>query len=216
VVVRRADGSLGRHGAVVTVGVPARPAGARVQVGGVTGRAAPHQVSWPIAESWARVRGDLAQSVLVRIATSTRVVAGRPRVAAPRGYSVVGTGSYRPAHVREVRYLGEPLGNSLLGLTYTGVTGLAGFEDQLYAVGSTSCGKVHGSPAVLSSVRGGSATVAWQVGSDQVGYVGYSGGEPDAPTLLALGELAGRSRAIDDRQWRGSHPQVVLERNDPG
>ena len=58
VVVRRPDGSLGRHGAVVTFPVGPPTAGRSVGVDGVTGKAANGMVTWPVAGAYAQCRED--------------------------------------------------------------------------------------------------------------------------------------------------------------
>lgn len=212
VVVRRRDGSLGRHSAIVTF--PAEPLsyGRAARVGGVSGRVSPGGVSWPIGAAHARVRGDLDEGVLVQIAEGTRVVAGRPRVRPPAGYAVASVGPYRAPHVREVRYYGQ-LDRVLGGLVYTGVTAIGGFEDQLHSVPTRPCGLVHGRPAVVSSMDGGNGTLAWELAPGQVAYVGYSGSNLYGPVLAAVHRLAQQSQPMDDAQWRATDPRVVLERN---
>jgi hypothetical protein len=86
VVVRRRDGSLGSRGAVVTFPVPAVLAGRAVRVGGTRGSAVPGAVVWPMAGRQARVRGDVPEADLVRLAARTSVVRGRPVVDVPSGY----------------------------------------------------------------------------------------------------------------------------------
>jgi hypothetical protein len=220
VVVRRLDGSLGRHGAVVTFPVAAPPAPARrVDVGGTAGTAGPGMVTWPVAGTFARVRGDLPESELVAIGAGTTVVAGRPAVKAPAGYAVAAAGPYRSPTIHETRYgtadVGEQgaLGN---GLTYTGVAGGGGFEDQLYAVHTSAGGQVGGRRAVLSSVFGGNGALAWEPAPGVVAYVGYSGASLSDEAVSALRRLAGRARAIGDRQWRASGPHTVDQSNEPG
>jgi hypothetical protein len=215
VVVRRHDGSLGRHSAVVTFPVPGSGSGLRVSVGAVSGRREPGTVWWPIGGARARIHGELGPAELVTIAAATRVVAGRPVVGAPAGFTVDSSGPYRPPHVREVRYDGSRLDPRLSGLVYTGVGAVGGFEDQLLGR-VVSCGSVGGHPAVVSEVGGGNPTLAWQVAPGLVAYVGISGGEASGQALAALVELAGGARTVDDRQWFATAPQVVEQRNDFG
>lgn len=213
VVVRRRDGALGRHSAVVTFPATGSAAGREVAVGGVTGRASPGEVSWPVAGAHARIRGDLQASVLVAIASAMRVEAGRPAVRPPAGYTVVSEGPYRSRHIREVRYEGSRF-EGLGGLVYTGVADLGGFEDQLYTMSVTNCGAVRGRPAVASTVGGGNGTLAWEVAPGLVGYLGLSSAPVEGPVLGAMYRLTNRTRIIDDRGWRATRPQVVGQRND--
>lgn len=217
-VVRRLDGSLGRHGAVVTFPVDETPSGRSVTISGASGRATPDQVVWPVAGGYARVRGDLGEPALVAIASATQVVANRPVVHLPSGFRVASTGPYRSPHIREVRYEGGRLGTSptVGGLVYTGVASLAGFEDQLYAMSDTDCGTVHGQPVIVSTLGGGNGTLAWQIAPGLVGYVGYSGGNLSGNVVRALHGLAEQTRPLDARQWQAIKPQVIDQRNDFG
>ncbi|NJC72655.1 hypothetical protein HC031_23470 [Planosporangium thailandense] len=228
VVVRRADGSLGRHGAVVTFPVPAPVPARTVKVGTASGTApgtaAAGTVVWPVGGAYARVRGDLAEADLVAIAARTTVAAGRPVVDPPNGYVVVSTGPYRPATIHEVRYGTTALGEQEAlgaGLVYTGVAGGGGFEDRLYAShaddgGLVHGGLVHGAPTVVSTLLGGNATLAWEPAPGVVAYVGYSGAGPDHEAVAALARLAGRTRAITGAEWRATGPSTSDQINEPG
>lgn len=215
VVVRRLDGSLGRHGATVTFPVGGTPIGRPVSVGGLPGRVFDGQVTWPIAGGRARVRGDVGAASLVAIATATRVEGGRPEVRPPRGYIAVSTGPYRSSHLHEVRYAGAQLSTArtLPGLVYTGVAGAGGFEDMLYATSAYSCGTVNGHPAVVSPVAGGNGTLAWEVAPGLVGFVGYSGRSLTGETLGAVHRLAEQARTLDSAAWQATKPQVVAQIN---
>jgi hypothetical protein len=92
VAVRRADGSLGRYGAVVTY--PARTndaanTGAPIRVGSAFGISGRGFILWRLGNGNARVRGDLPQADLVHIAELTTLVAGRPQVRPPEGFRVI-------------------------------------------------------------------------------------------------------------------------------
>lgn len=219
VVLRRAGGSLGSHGAVVTFPVTELPSGQQVIVNGTVGHAGDREVVWPIAGAHARVRGDLAEARLVEIAKRTSVVAGRPTVRPPTGFSMVFTGPYRAPVVQEARYgsaeLGEgaSLGN---GLAYTGVLRAGGFEDQLYARHGRGGYRVGGHPAVLSSVQGGNDTLAWEPSPGLIAYVGYSGSSLNDQAAHALSRLAERAQLISTTAWQTTHPQVVEQANDFG
>lgn len=162
VVVRRRDGALGRHGAVVTFPVPASRSGVPVTVGSVTGTRNDHAVVWPLDGKHARVRGDLPVTQLTAIAAHTTVAHGRPVVHAPAGLTAVAKEPYRSIRISEARYGGDemPDGTTLGGLVYTGVARGGGFEDRLYATGATKAGTVHGKPAVASPVLGGNGSLA--------------------------------------------------------
>jgi hypothetical protein len=220
VVVRRHDGSLGEHGAVVTFPVGRPPGGLPVKVNGVAGLAGAGMVTWPLAKQYARIRGDLDQAALLAIASRTTVSGRRPQVRAPGGYAVVWSGPYRATVIHEVRYGSEEVGEAQAlggGLTYTGLTnGGGGFEDQLYAHGCTPGGQVGGMPGVLSPVAGGNATLAWEVEPGTVAYVGYSGAALDDAAAAALLRLAGRAHLLSQADWWFSQPQTVNQVNEPG
>lgn len=219
VVVRRAGGSLGRHGAVVTFPVGGPTGGRAVEVGGVTGRAGAGLVTWPLAGGHARVRGDLPGPDLVTIATRTGVVAGRPAVRAPAGYIVAFTGPYRSPVIDENNYRAKTLGQAgtVLGpVIYTGIAHGGGVEDRLYAATSaTAAGTVHGKPAVLSSVLGGNGTIAWEPAPGTIAFVGWSGSELNRTSAAAVRSLAQRTRTLTAGQWQATHPLTSDQHNQP-
>ncbi|GAA3339045.1 hypothetical protein GCM10020358_21370 [Amorphoplanes nipponensis] len=219
-MVRRRDGSLGRHGAVVTFPVPAPPATARtLDVGGTPGRAGPDTVTWPLAGAYARVRGDLPERALIAIAARTTASRGRPAVRPPAGYAVVSRGPYRPPAIHEIRYGSADLGEQATlggGLTFTGVARGGGFEDRLYATPGAVGGLVGGRPAVVSMALGGNAALAWEPAPGVVAYVGYSGSSPGGGTVAALHRLAQRARPLDAGQWRAARPSTADQTNEPG
>jgi hypothetical protein len=143
------------------------------------------------------------------------VSGGRPRVRPPAGYDVVWSGPYRATAVHEVRYGSEDVGEAKAlggGLTYTGITsGGGGFEDQLYQSGSTPGGLVLGAPAMLSTVAGGNATLAWELQPGMVAYVGYSGAALDDEAGAALRRLAARARLLSLADWWFSNPQTTYQ-----
>ena len=73
------------------------------------------------------------------------------------------------------------------------MTSGGGFEDALYTELATPAGRVHGAPAVLSSVQGGNGTLAWEPLPGVVAYVGWSGAPVSAEAVTALRTLAGRA-----------------------
>jgi hypothetical protein len=218
-VVRRLDGSLGQHGAVVTFPVGRPTIGWSVGVEGVRGTAETGMVTWPVAGAYARIRGDLSEAELIAIAGHTTVMGGRPTVQPPVGYTMVATGPYRSPTIHELRYGSALVGEQAAlgdGLTYTGVTSGGGFEDQLYAVHAETGGSVDGRPAVVSSVFGGNATLAWEPTPGVVAYVGYSGSLLDGNAIAALQRVAGKTRPMNDIQWQATNPQIIDQINQPG
>jgi hypothetical protein len=219
VVVRRQDGTLGRYGAVVTFPVARPGGGLPIEVAGATGMATTGSVTWPLAGSYARIRGDLDRAELVAIASATVVRGGRPQVRPFGAYDVVWTGPYRAPVIHEIRYGSDELGEAatLGGMTYTGITsGAAGFEDQLYLQASVPGGWVGGARAVVSGVAGGNGTLAWEVRPGMVAYIGYSGGMLDDESIKALQRLAGRARYLSPAEWRSSNPNTLYQVNEPG
>lgn len=210
-VVRRDDGSLGRNGAVVTYPVDRgqQGTGERVQVGAADGFRRSGVIVWPLAGRDARIRGDLPETDLIRIAESTTVAGGRPAVAPPPRFRVVDRSPSRLSLVHETRYHSGDL-----GFTYTGLTAGGGFEDALYTVGVTPVGSVHGSPAVASTVQGGNGTVAWEPAPGLVAYVGWSSEPISERTTAAAVRLAEAARILTPQQWLALSPQVVTQPND--
>jgi hypothetical protein len=207
VVVRRTDGSLGRHGAVVTFPV-AKPA-----------PAGPGLLTWPLAGAYARIRGDLAESELAAIAADTTVVDGKPAVNPPAGFVVAFAGPYRPPAIHEIRYGSADLGERDAlggGLAVTAVARGGGFEDQLYATSAEDGGLVDGRPAVVTPAFGGNGALVWEPAPGVVAYVGYSGAMLNDDAVAALHRLAGRARPLSDREWRAANPQTVEQTNEPG
>jgi hypothetical protein len=219
VIVRRHDGSMGVHGAVVAFPVGA-PTGARsVTINGGTGIIGDREIVWPLGGAYARVRGDLGLAQLRELADRVRVVAGQPRVDVPDGFAVVFSGPYRAPSVHEARYGSARLGEQASlgdGLAYTGVLRAGGFEDQLYARNGRPGFRVRDRPAVLSAVQGGNDTLAWELSPGVVAYVGYSGSSLDDHAAAALVRLGERSRVISTAKWEASKPGVSDQRNDFG
>ncbi|MQA82657.1 MAG: hypothetical protein GEV10_30055 [Streptosporangiales bacterium] len=220
-VVRRDDGSLGRHGAVVTYPVPAPTTGRHTRVGPVVGRSSPGEVVWPVAGGHARIRSDLPQADMVAIAAATSVLAGRPVVDAPPGFHAVASGTYRPVYVREVRYGAQEVRGAaeLGGLVFAVVASGGAIEERLYVdtvYGSVPARAetVHGRPAVVTSSFGGNAAVAWEPVPGVVAYVGYSGASAGDATLAVLHTLAERAQVLDGRHWRATGPQVIDQVNE--
>jgi hypothetical protein len=219
-VVRRGDGSLGRHGAVITYPV-SRPAwGHPVRVGRAIGTAVAGGFVWPLAGKYARIRSDLPPPEVVRLALATTVVSAVPAIHPVSGYRIAPAAPYRSGSIHEIRYHASQLGSAaagLDGLIYTGLlTAGGGFEDRLYARSAPDAGLVHGRPAVATVTIGGNGVVAWEVAPGTIAYLGYSGAEFGPQTIGVLRQLAGRSRALCGRHWRASSPQRTEQRNDFG
>lgn len=212
VTVRRADGSLARNGAVVTFPVRKPRVGRPIRIGGAAGWDRNGEIVWPLAGSYARVRGDLPRARLVAIATRTAVSSGHPEVRAPSGFSVVSTGPARPHVLREARYGSDEVGESgelSSGLTFTGVARCGGIEDRLYAVDTRPAGSVEGKPAVVTSGLVGNAVLAWEPEPGLVAYVGYSGAALDQSAISALRRLAEGSRLLSSQQWQATDPTTI-------
>ncbi|WP_367318654.1 hypothetical protein [Streptomyces sp. HUAS ZL42] len=216
VTVRRADGSLARNGAVVTFPV-ARPRDGRpIRIGGVAGWDRDGEIVWPLAGSYARVRGDLPQSQLAAIAVATTAASGRPVVKPPSGLSVVSTGTSRPHVLREARYGSDDVGEAeelSYGLIFTGVARCGGIEELLYARQAQTSGTVHGKPAVVTTALGGNGALAWEPAPGVVAYVGYSGASLDRGAVTALHRLAELGRLLSPQQWQDTGPQTFDQVN---
>jgi hypothetical protein len=186
--VRKADGSLGYHGAVVTY-----PVNGRVQL-----------------------RGDVSVSERAAILAGTHIVNGRPVVHPPQGFRVAYSRPYRAPDIHESRYgsadLGEgaALGN---GLTYTGLLSAGGFEDHLFNTAPHERVRVGGHDAVVSGVQGGNGTLAWEIEPGVVAYVGYSGSSLGDASIAALKRLAARAQVINARAWASTHQFVANQVN---
>jgi hypothetical protein len=219
-VVRRRDGSLGRHGSVITYPVPPPAWGHPVRVGRAIGTAVAGGFVWPLAGKYARIRSDLPPPEVVRLALATTVVSAVPAVHPVSGYWIALPAPYRSGSIHEIRYHASQLGSAaagLDGLIYTGLlTAGGGFEDRLYARSAPDAGLVHGRPAVATVTIGGNGVVAWEVAPGTIAYLGYSGAEFGPQTVGVLRQLAGRSRALCGRHWRASSPQRTEQRNDFG
>jgi hypothetical protein len=220
-VVRRRDGSLGRHGAVITYPVSPPAWGHPVRVGRTIGAAVAGGFVWPLAGKYARIRSDLPPPEVVRLALGTTVVRAAPAIHPLSGYRMAPAVPYRSGSIHEIRYHASQLGPSaagLDGLTYTGLltAGGGGFEDRLYARPATDVGQVHGRPAVATVTIGGNRVVAWEVAPGTIAYLGYSGAEFAPQTVDVLQQLASRARPLCGRHWRASSPQRTEQRNDFG
>jgi hypothetical protein len=161
------------------------------------------------------VHGDLSESQLVAVAAATRIVADRPVVGSVHGLTVEPSRPYRAVHVHEVRMYDVPTVDTVLGFVYSGVEVDGGFEDQLFAGTPQTGFTVHGHPAVISTVEGGNATIAWEPAPGLIAYVGYSGPQLDDAVTAALVDLANRSTTLDAVAWAATQPQVIAGHNGP-
>lgn len=207
VTVRRPDGSLGRHGAVVTFPVDEPVLGRAVRVGRVQGRLDGRTLVWPVAGGYARVRGDLGTRALLAVARNTGVSDGRPVVRAPDGLRVVGSRHYRPSLITEARYGFHD--DDVSGLVTTGLITSGGFEDAVYAGPAIYPTTVRGRPAVATPVYGGNFALAWEVRPGVVAYVGDSGMQLSPASVDALGDVAERAQFADRTRWQATRPQVI-------
>lgn len=218
VVVRRPEGSLARHSAVVTFPVEAPAPGRSVAVAGVTGAAGDGEITWPVAGAHARIRGDLSEVELLAIAARTTVVSRRPNVQPPAGYAVASSGPYRPPVIHEVGYGSAEVGEKAAlgsGWLHLGVTSGGGFEDRLFAVGAGSGGTVHSRPAVVSGIRDGAGMLSWEPTPGVVAFVGYGDGALlDGDAVAALWRLAERTRALTSADWQAVQPITTEQIND--
>jgi hypothetical protein len=216
-IVRRSDGSLGRHSSVITFPVAA-PAGmrtrTRVRVGHVTGFY-DGGIVWPLDGKFARVRGDLGQATLAEVAGRVSVRHGRPVMDhPPTRFRVAATEPYRAPVVTELRYNSLNVNSGPIdGLIFTNVLRCASFEEALYFEGFSSAGIIGGHPAVLSSVGGGNADLAWEPTPGSIVLVGFSGNLGALASLPSLIGLARGGQLLDRRQWEAIHPSVVKNTN---
>ena len=111
-VVRRRDGSLGRHGAVITYPVSPPAWGHPVRVGRTIGAAVAGGFVWPLAGKYARIRSDLPPPEVVRLALATTVVRAAPAIHPLSGYRIAPAVPYRSGSIHEIRYHASQLGSS--------------------------------------------------------------------------------------------------------
>ncbi len=217
-IVRRSDGSLGVHSSVITfpvsvsAGVRTR---ARIRVGRVNGYDDGFGgIVWPIDGKYAGIHGDL-RTRLAEIAGQVSVRHGRPAMDhPPPGLRVVAAEPYRAPVVAESRYDSSRLNSGPIdGLIFTDVLRCASFEDALFVEGVSPGGNIGGHPAVMSSVGGGSAALAWEPTPGSIVLVGYSGGLAVPASTVSLVDLARGGRLLDHRQWTATHPSVIKDTN---
>ncbi|MEU5885125.1 hypothetical protein [Spirillospora sp. NPDC047279] len=186
-------------------------------MGGAPGRAAKGVIVWKAVDAWARVRGDLPDADLARIAAATTVTGGRPVVAPVKGFEALVDNPYRSRVVRNARFDAADLGEGASlgdGLVYLSGAICGGLEDRLYEADARPAGKVNGKPAVVSGAFGGNGVLAWEPALGVVAIVGYSGAPMDDDAVAALRRIAERSRLLDVGQWKATRPLARQGTND--
>lgn len=213
--LRARNGSLVSGGAVVTFPVHQPALSRRVTIAGADGRgwASKDEVAWPVAGSYALVRGRLPERDLIRIAEATTIKKQRPVVRAPAGLKVVATGPYRSVVQREARYGTVDVGVGANGLAYAGVVRCGGLEDELYSVNAQPISLARHPHAVVTTSLGGNGLLAWEVEPGMLAYVGYSGVAMNATDVLH--GLAVRTRLISAAQWQTLRPSRIEGLNNP-
>lgn len=217
IVVRRADGGINDGTAVVTF--PAQgviPADDVIETRPSTGA-----MTLALTQSAGRlvVRGvGLTTDEIRAIAEAIEIVNDRP-VFDPESdsseFEVLAAGSHHPPLVRQARHGCADLGEDDLGsLCYTGLSTSLGFEDTLYSGDFQPGPAVNGLPSVVSTVGGGSLTLAWEIKPGVIAYVGYSGNDIGGEQIAALHRIAERTVLIPPTEWSKTQPQVVTQTND--
>lgn len=214
VIVRRQGGSLRRSSAVVTWPVERAWPGRSVRVGTADGTVAAGIVTWHAGGAIARVRGDLPERDLLRIARATAVGTDRrPHVTPPAGMRVVWEGPYRPPVQREARYSATEVGEATaLGaaLVFTSVQAGAQFEDELFTMAPSRYDgvRVQGRRAVVAPTPG-NGVLAWELRPGVVALVGWSGPAFGDGPVAALRRLASTARVLTPTQWQATDPQRI-------
>ena len=234
IIVRRSDGSLGRHGAVITYPVAAVRSLSTVHIGRIPGSGASGSrtagnatighvdalggIVWPIDGKFARIRGDLGRSTLAALAARVSIRNQHPAmIAAPAHYRVIAAEPYRAPIVTQSRYTDSLRVDSgpIDGLIYCGVVIRgASFEDGLFAATRSPAAEIGGHPAITSTVGGGSGTIAWEAAPGIVVFVGFSGGLTASAAVPSLLDLARRGRLLGHAQWTATHPVTNRGDND--
>lgn len=224
IVVRGPGGSFAHESAVITFPVDPVDLGTHGPTTLPSGTVIAGSITWALAGSYARVRGDLGAEALAAIVPATSVDAsGHLQLDAPAGLTIDSSEPYWPAVEREHRYgsqaLGEdgPLGP---GLTWVGLTSSAGgLEDEVFARGVTGEFTVNGVPAVAvessnpnpgtPTQLSGNGELIWEPQPGVAVVVGYSGNSFGPAAIDALVRLAGRVRLLSDAEWSATNPQIT-------
>ena len=217
IVVRAKDGSMIQRTAVVTfqpnVIVTVLASLENIGVSGVT------ELSIARDGGTLRVRAvGLTPAEISGIGDATQVVDGRPLVTLSSlpEFSVVASGSWTPSTVRAARYGCVEVGEiDTQGLCYTGLTFSPGFEDALFKAGFQPGPLVAGRPSAISTIGGGSGTLAWEPRPGVVAYIGYSANPPvsEPSTVDAMARLAERAQILSPDEWTATNPAVSTQTN---
>ena len=217
IVVRAKDGSMIQRTAVVTfqpnVIVTVLVSLENIGVSGVT------ELSIARDGGTLRVRAvGLTPAEISGIGDATQVVDGRPLVTLSSlpEFSVVASGSWTPSTVRAARYGCVEVGEiDTQGLCYTGLTFSPGFEDALFKAGFQPGPLVAGRPSAISTISGGSGTLAWEPRPGVVAYIGYSANPPvsEPSTVDAMARLAERAQILSPDEWTATNPAVSTQTN---
>jgi hypothetical protein len=166
-----------------------------------------------------RVRAvGLTPAEVSGIGDATQVVDGRPAVTLSSlpEFSVVASGSWTPSTVREARYGCDAVGEiDTQGLCYAGLTFSPGFEDALLEAGFQPGPLVAGRPSAVSTVAGGSGTLAWEPRPGVIAYIGYSAMPlvSETSTVDAMARVAERVRLLSPDEWTATNPMTVTQTN---
>lgn len=215
IVVRAKDGSMIRRTAVVTYQPDVI---ATVQTSFAEG---PVVTELSIAKERGTLRvraAGLTQAEVSGIGDATQVVDGRPEVTLSSlpEFSVVASGSWSPSTVREARYGCVETGEiDTQGLCYAAVTFSPGFEDALFESGFQPGPLVDGRPSAVSTIGGGSGTLAWEPRPGVVAYIGYSANPlvSEPSTVDAMARLAKRAELLSPGEWIATNPRAVTQSN---
>jgi hypothetical protein len=216
-VVRAKDGSMVQRTAVVTylpkvvATVVVRPE--TIEASGVT----EHLMAREGGTLQVRAVG-LTAAEISGISDATQVVNGRPevRLSSLPDFSVVASGSWTPSTIRQARYGCADLGEiDTQGLCYTGLTFSPGFEDALFEAGFKPGPLVTGRSSAISTVGGGSGTLAWEPRPGVIAYIGYSANPlvSEPSTVDAMARLAERVRLLSPDEWSATNPTAVTQTN---
>ncbi len=166
-----------------------------------------------------RVRAvGLTEAEVSAIGNATQVVDGRPEITLSSlpDFSVVASGSSSPSTIRQARYGCDVVGEiDTQGLCYAAVTFSPGFEDALFEAGFRPGPLVDGRPSAVSTIGGGSGSLAWETQPGMIAYIGYSANPlvSESSTVDAMARLAERVQLISPAEWSATNPLVVTQTN---
>ncbi len=197
-VIRRVDGSLGLHSAIVTF--PALDPTTKQ----------PGKTVWKIADGYAQIRSDLSPAETATIIAGTTIVNGRPVLPSPPHFTVALLEPYRPLAIHEIRYPTHDAGELPTlgdGTVYTGITTNGEFEDRLFQADANRQLLVNGQPAVMSSIYGGNGTLAWEPAPGLIAYIGFSATtRPAGNVTQALVRIATHTTTMTISAWQATDP----------